>query len=138
MHDVESNRLQAVIGLVETVRHVASRDETAVETVLPAVVRARERFGLAALLEAHERTTMAAHVGECAQLTVFAAHDNRRLARHFHDLEIAGRGQLGNMPRQYPVAVNHALELERVDGQVGIKTLGQRISGTILVQKSAY
>ena len=83
-------------------------------------------------LEADQGAAVPAYVGEGAQLAILAAHDDGRLARDVHDLEVAGLRQLGDMPGEDPVPVDDALELQFEDTRVRVEGLVQRVAGPMI------
>ena len=74
---------------------------------------------------------MAADVGKRPQVAILIAHDDGGLARDVDDLEVPNPWQLGDMTGQEPVAINDALEFELVDAGIGVKRLGQRVTGRL-------
>ena len=115
--------------LVESVRHIASRNKIAIDVIRPAVVRAGELIGMTFSLKTNERASMPAHVCKCLQVAVFSPHDNRGLPCDVENLEIARLRKLRNMTRKNPVAINDFVNLKFVYLRIRIKTLIQRIAG---------
>ena len=122
---------QRIPGPVEIVGHASGCDQPAVRVVGPAVVRAGELARITAFFEAHQRTPVAADVCKGPDRSVLAANDDRRLARHLQDLEVPGRCKLGHVSRKDPVAGDDPVELELVDGGVGVEALVEGVSGLV-------
>ena len=78
---------------------------------------------------------MAADIGEGAQRTVIAAHDDDALAEIVDRVEIAGVGDLVLVADDLPRRPQHTLDLDRMIFGIGIEPAGQapvgiRIGGT--------
>ena len=106
---------------------LAARDpaQPAVEVVGPGVVRALERGARAAALE-HVVAAMAAHVHECAQDAVLAAHDGERHGAGLRGDVRAGLGDLVGGAGVLPAAAEDQLLLDVERGGVGVPACGER------------
>ena len=69
---------------------------------------------------------MPAHIGECPQLPVLAANDDRGLVRDVEHLEIAGVRQLRLVTGYDPVSCDHPLQFQFVYRRVGVEALRER------------
>ena len=117
--------------LVESVRHIASRNKVAIDVIRPAVVWTGEFIGMTFGLKTNERAAMPAHVCKRLQVAVFSPHDNCRLPCNVENLEIARLRKLRNMTRKNPVAINDFVNLKFVYLRIRIKTLIQLIAGLL-------
>ncbi len=93
---------------------VGIADETAVEVVDPAVVRARHAPpGVALGLDEQRRPAVLAGVGVGADLSVAATDDDQRLGEVFHQHVVAGVADLIGVGDVQPRPSEHEVALER-------------------------
>ncbi len=120
--------LQAVLGLVEILRHVACEEQRTVKFVSPLVVGTDELGGGALVLRAHTRTAVAAGIVKGANGAGPVAGDDDGIIAHLHREIIAGLGDLAVVADEKPVAVPDRLKIELVVVGVDVEGLLEAVA----------
>lgn len=113
---------EAVLGLVEVVRHVGGPGQAAVQAVGPAVVGADQPLHGAARGVHQLGPAVAAGVVEGAQRALVVAHDQDGGAADVHGHVLAWRRHLAFRGDEQPFAVEHCF-------QVRLEQRGVRVEG---------
>ena len=101
--------------------HLRRRQQAAVETVGPGVIRALDAAVKGAvMLQAQLRPAMAADVVKGPDRSISRAHDQHARAGDIAPYERAGGGQLIGAPGRHPHLGEHALHLEREPRRIGV------------------
>ena len=66
---------------------------------------------------------MAAYVGKCAQLSILAAHDDRRFARDLQDLEVTLLRQFRDVTGDNPVTIDEGRRLYNMMGCIACHSI---------------
>ena len=110
------------------VLHARRGAQAAVEVIRPGVVVALQRLAVAARLAHDLRATVAADVGEGAQLAVFAARDDDGNLANGRGDEIAWARKLVGHVHILPAFAEDSPLLQRVDRRIGVPLRRQRIA----------
>ena len=135
--NLQRDRLEPMIGLLEIVGHPPCRKQRPVEVVGPAMIGADQLGDRSRSRRAQHRSTVATTVVEGADLPRLVADDDHRpLADHQRD--IARRlGQFDFEPGHQPAGGIDGRQVEREHRRIIIQRLGQAVAGPTRLETAA-